>query len=177
MENLGLDSMVCRTPEEISHAFRRLHEEGATEGVAKSPYGAAGQKNHKFPIDAAGETQVARIFARQGAMVIEPWLARVFDFSIHYDMTDAGLRRVAFVQLENDRRGQFSACVAARKFDLPAEISRFLLGGGVSQFTTTRFPKESSPSCARPDTVAPSASMPLSIARRTACSRFGRSWK
>lgn len=132
VENLGLDGSVCRTSEQITLAIRGLRAQGFAEGVAKLPYGAAGQKNHKFPTDSGGESRVARLLDRQGAVVIEPWLSRVCDFSIHYDMTSGGLRRVAFVQLENDRRGQFSACVAARKFDLPPEVSRFLHGGALT---------------------------------------------
>lgn len=130
-KNLGLDGSVCRTPSEVSHAIRHLHARGFAEGVAKLPYGAAGQKNHKFAADFAGESRVARLLDRQGAIVIEPWLPRVCDFSVHYDMTSGGLRRVAYVQLQNDRRGQFVACVAARKFALSPEVSRFLHGGAL----------------------------------------------
>jgi len=130
-ENLGLDGSVCRTPSEVSQAIRHLHARGFAEGVAKLPYGAAGQKNHKFAADFAGESRVARLLDRQGAIVIEPWLSRVCDFSVHYDMTSGGLRRVAYVQLQNDRRGQFTACVAARKFALTPEVSRFLHGGAL----------------------------------------------
>jgi uncharacterized ferritin-like protein (DUF455 family) len=131
-EKLGFESTVCRTSEEISLAIRNLREQGITEGIAKLPYGAAGQKNHKFPTDTGGESQAVRLLDRQGALVVvEPWLDRVFDFSIHYDMTASGLSRVAFVQLENDRRGQFCACVASKKFDTAPEISRFLHGGAL----------------------------------------------
>lgn len=127
VESLGLESAVCRTPEEIERAVADLRERGHDEGVAKLPFGAAGQKNRKFPT--AVPANLAGLLERQGAVVIEPWLPRVFDFSIHYDATESGLRRRAFVQLENDRRGQFSACVAGTKFQTPPEVTRFLMSG------------------------------------------------
>jgi len=132
VETLGLESVVCRTAEEIARAVGVLRDHGYEEGVAKLPFGAAGQKNRKFFTFAP--TNLTRILKQQGAVVIEPWLPRVFDFSVHYDATDSGLQRLAFVQLENDRRGQFQACVASGKFRAPAEVVRFLLGGALAVY-------------------------------------------
>lgn len=132
VENLGIDSSVCRTPEEVTAAVRKLREAGYAEGVVKLPFGAAGQKNRKF--SPAAPENLPRLLAQQGAVVIEPWLSRVFDFSVHYEMTASGLRRLAFVQLENDRRGQFQACVASGKFRAPSEVTRFLMGGALAAY-------------------------------------------
>lgn len=133
-ENLSLDGVVCRSVEDIARAFRTLHAEGFAEAVAKLPFGAAGQKNHKLPLDESGQVQAERLRTRQGAVVVEPWLQRIFDFSAHYDMTPAGLRHLAFVQLENDRRGQFQACVAGAKFQPPPDVARFLLSGALALY-------------------------------------------
>lgn len=131
-ENLGFEGAVCRTPDEIATAVGALRDHGHKEGVAKMPFGAAGQKNRKF-FTAAPEN-LQGILKQQGAVVIEPWLPRVFDFSVHYDMTASGLRRMAFVQLENDLRGQFQACVARGKFRAPPEVTRFLMEGALAVY-------------------------------------------
>jgi uncharacterized ferritin-like protein (DUF455 family) len=138
VQNLGIDSMVCRTPEELVAAAGTLAESGHSEAVAKAPFGAAGQKNRKFlPTDVTPLRPWAnRIIARQGSVVVEPWLDRVLDFSAHYDVSPCGLRHVGFVQLGNDRRGQFQACIADQKFcrGLPPELTRFLMSGILSVY-------------------------------------------
>jgi uncharacterized ferritin-like protein (DUF455 family) len=144
VEKLGLDSFVCRTAEEIPPAFRTLRQQGFSEAVAKCPYGAAGQKNHKLSLDEAGQLQAERVRARQGSVIVEPCFDRLFDFSVHYDVTATGLRRVALVQLENDRRGQFQACVAGGKFRPPAEVARFLLSGALAVYDDA-IPKKLAP--------------------------------
>jgi len=148
VQNLGVDSVVCRTPEELVAAAEALAASGHSEAVAKAPFGAAGQKNRKFlPTDPTPLRPWAkRIIARQGSVVVEPWLDRVFDFSAHYDLTPSGLRPVGFVQLVNDRRGQFQACVADQKFcrGLSPEITRFLMSGVLSVYEN-EIPKKLKP--------------------------------
>ncbi len=133
VENLGVESVVCRTSGELQKAADCLAAKGHAEGVAKAPFGAAGQKNRKFSTRDAANIQpwASRMMTQQGAVVVEPWLDRVLDFSVHYDSTSSRLRLVGFVQLENDRRGQFQACVAGSKFcrGVSPEITRFLMSG------------------------------------------------
>lgn len=135
VENLNIESIVCRTFDDVVRAAGAVHDRGWDEALAKSPFGAAGQKNRKFPAAAPGELRpwVNRVLEQQGAVVIEPWLPRVFDFSVHFDSDTRGLRRLGFVQLENDRRGQFQACVASGKFcrGVSDEVARFLMGGAL----------------------------------------------
>lgn len=148
VQNLGIASMVCKTPEELLDAAGSLAALGHREAVAKAPFGAAGQKNRKFlTSDPAPLLPWAkRVIARQGSVVVEPWLDRVFDFSVHYDLTPSGLRHVGFVQLVNDRRGQFQACVAGSKFcrGLSPEITRFLMSGVLSVYENA-IPKKLKP--------------------------------
>ncbi len=136
VENLGIESVVCRSPGELEQSAGNLAAMSYAEGVVKAPFGAAGQKNRKFPTtDPAGLLLWAnRIMAQQGAVVVEPWLDRVLDFSVHYDSTPSELRQVGFVQLQNDRRGQFQACVAGSKFcrGLSPDVTRFLMSGVLS---------------------------------------------
>jgi len=53
------------------------------------------------------------VIARQGALVVEPWLDRVWDFSVQYEMGEGGLCHLDFIRLENNPRGQFRAVASA----------------------------------------------------------------
>ncbi len=132
VENLGIESTVCRTEDEVAQAIRSLRDQGHKEGIAKLPFGAAGQKNRKFSTSAP--KNLGRILASQGAAVIEPFLQRVFDFSVQYEATPSGLQRLAFVQLENDSRGQFQSCVTGAKFAAPQEVTRFLMSSALAMY-------------------------------------------
>ena len=138
VENLGIESTVCRNQKELVQAAATLAAMGHAEGVAKAPFGAAGQKNQKFSTADPVTLQpwATRMMAHQGAVVVEPWLDRVLDFSVQYDSAPSALHRVGFVQLQNDRRGQFQACVAGSKFcrGLSPEITRFLMNGALSLY-------------------------------------------
>lgn len=138
MQALGEQSAICRSWDEVESAVLGLGQEGWAEGVAKSPFGAAGQKNRKFLVSKCEDIQAwaQRVLAQQGALVIEPWLPRELDFSMHYDCSENGLRRVGAVRLENDRRGQFQACVASSKLTrgLPEDIARFLMDGALTVY-------------------------------------------
>ncbi|MEN9776703.1 MAG: hypothetical protein RJB04_458, partial [Verrucomicrobiota bacterium] len=50
-------------------------------------------------------------------LVVEPWLERLADFSVQFERTDEGLRRVGFTDLFNDHRGQFLANAASPGFE------------------------------------------------------------
>lgn len=138
VEALGIASTVCRSVEEFFCAAKTLHRQGFAEGLAKAPFGAAGQKNRRFfPLEPeAIRAWVERTLTCQTSLVVEPRFCRVFDFSVHYDCTASGLRRIGTVRVENDRRGQFLACVANRKLcqGIAPEIARFLMGGALSVY-------------------------------------------
>jgi uncharacterized ferritin-like protein (DUF455 family) len=135
-EDLAMDSSVCRSDEDVLQAVHGLKSRGCLELVAKSPFGAAGQKNQKFTDLETARPWILRVLERQGRILIEPWFDRVFDFSVQYEMGEAGLRRLAYVQLENDRRGQFQACVVRGKFcrNISSEIAKFLMGGALTTY-------------------------------------------
>jgi len=138
VEAFGLERAICRTPDDVQAAARALQADGFPEAVAKSPFGAAGQKNRKFPTapPIALQPWLDRVLAQQGAVVVEPWLPKVFEFSVHYDFDGTTLDRLAYVQLITDRRGQFQACVAQPKFcrGVDPEVTRFLIGGALAVY-------------------------------------------
>ena len=59
-------------------------------------------------------------------LVVEPWLERLADFSVQFERTDGGLRRIGFTDLFNDHRGQFLANAAGPGFERrpPARVVR-----------------------------------------------------
>lgn len=143
VKNLGLEGVVCRREEELARAIRDVREQGYAEGLAKLPFGAAGQKNRKF--STSEPPNFSRLLATQGAVIIEPFLERVFDFSVQYEATETGLRRLGFIRLENDRRGQFQACVSGTKFAAPPEILRFLMSHEFPGFYENALPEKLHP--------------------------------
>ena len=50
-------------------------------------------------------------------LVVEPWLERQADFSVQFERTSEGLRRLGFTDLFNDHRGQFLANGASPGFE------------------------------------------------------------
>jgi len=134
-EELGdtVFSTLCRSVEEVEKELQRQKQLGFEEVVMKAPFGASGRGlviikcGENF--DGSIRRQVERVLEKQGEVRVEPWLARVLDFSIQYEMEDTGLRRLGIIRLENDRRGQFRACVSGTKFcqGMPSELARFLM--------------------------------------------------
>ncbi|MFT5465419.1 MAG: uncharacterized ferritin-like protein (DUF455 family) [Verrucomicrobiales bacterium] len=107
--------------------LRRLAAE--REVVVKAPFGASGQRNQRW----SGEPTVRwaeRVIAKQGAVVVEPWFDRVFDFSVQYEMERGGLRKVGITRVENNPRGQFVAAESGPKLlqGLDEALARFLAG-------------------------------------------------
>jgi len=125
--------VLCRSMEELEQELQGQHQQGLDKVVVKAPFGASGRG---LIIIKCGERfggsirrQVERVLEKQGEVLVEPWLQRVLDFSVQYEMEDAGLRRLGILQLENDCRGQFQACVCSPKFcqGLSSELARFLM--------------------------------------------------
>ncbi len=56
---------------------------------------------------------MTKAFERKSALVIEPWLERVADFSVQLEMNSHGLKLRGYTGLINDAKGQFQANWAA----------------------------------------------------------------
>ncbi|MEM1295047.1 MAG: DUF455 family protein, partial [Verrucomicrobiota bacterium] len=97
------------------------------EWLVKAPFGASGQRNHVWQGEPT-RRWAEKIIGQQGSVIIEPRLRRVFDFSVQFEMTSAGLKKLDVVRLENNTRGQFLAAQCGPKPGqaLPAELARFL---------------------------------------------------
>ena len=129
----SVKSVLCRTVEELEQELRQLNQQGFDEVVVKAPFGASGRGlsviNSGEKFDGSIQRQMERLLEKQGEVLVEPWLRRVLDFSVQYEMVDAGLRRLGLVRLENNHRGQFQSCVVGTKFcqGMPTELARFLM--------------------------------------------------
>ncbi len=114
--------------------IQRFRAEGHARIVAKLEYGVAGSNMLRLwePITTEPQnTWLRRNVELEGAVIIEPWLERVLDFSHQYEMTVTGLQSHGFLKMENDARGQFHTSVYTPKFTqgLPQETARFLHAG------------------------------------------------
>lgn len=158
MKHLEMEGQICCDPAEIEAAARDYKAAGHDEAVLKAPFGAAAQRNRRFST-ASPETIFSwaeSIIEQQDAVVIEPWFQRRCDFSVHFDMTDRGLKRVAFVKMENDARGQFQAAVARTKFcrGFASPIARFLMEHGLAAYETA-VPERLEPLLRRANYIGP----------------------
>ena len=117
---------------EVESAIASWLEKGHASVILKAPWSLAGRAMLRVSALPLPESQVAWIestLSEQGSLVVEPWLDRIADFSVHYDIAPGhppGLR--GMVRLHNDGGGRFIACTAARRFNrlLPPEAARFM---------------------------------------------------
>ena len=91
------------------------------ECVAKAPFSTAGRDRLIRPaarkLSRAEEEWMRKTIGAQGELVMEPWLERVLDFSIQYDLREGtGLRRRGWVVLDNTRTGRFRTATVAERF-------------------------------------------------------------
>ncbi len=123
---------VCRSLEEVDAAVSAIRKKGDVGVYLKGAFGAAGQKNRRL---LAGEALVGttrrwaeRLLTAQPCLVVEPWLERIYDFSVQYEFKNGELKKVAMLHGVNDSRGQFQACIWGPKFGahLNAELAQFL---------------------------------------------------
>ena len=105
---------------------------GYRDVVCKAPFGTAAQGNRCLldgeQVSPTLQTWLQQIWDSQGAVLVEPWLERVYDFSVQCEQRDEGLKVVAFTQLLNNARGQFKGilCNGFCK-GVAAEVVRFLM--------------------------------------------------
>lgn len=130
------DSVVakkCQSMEEVDAAVESLQLQGTNEVVFKKPFGASGRGlillKRWDRLEGNLRRQLERAIKSQGQLLAEPWVTRVLDFSVQYQMEDKGLRKLGLIRLQNDLRGQFKACIAATKFcqGMTTELARFLM--------------------------------------------------
>lgn len=119
---------------ELRTARRDLAAAGHRHGVVKPAFSSSGRGFRRTELwsdadDAWAETALAT----HGALVVEPWLERLADFSVQAEVRpDRSLHLRGFTRLLTDERGRFQAVEASGRFTrlFPAEVARFFAGGG-----------------------------------------------
>lgn len=125
LEEVGVE---VRDPASALNLIAHLREQGVARVVAKEALGLAGQNALRLWEPEVLENQrrwLERATDGGRSIVIEPWLARVHDFSVQWEMEATGLRRCGFTTLVNDLRGQYQANWAAPQFERrpPASVA------------------------------------------------------
>lgn len=83
-----LAQRVCALPGAfVASSIEELARPG--EWIAKAPWTAAGRDRVRLPLDAETRVYAARLMAKHGELVVEPWCTRLLDFGVcaHTDGT------------------------------------------------------------------------------------------
>ena len=100
--------------------------------VFKAPFGTAANGNRCILsneiLGASTLAWLGKHWKDQGYVIVEPWLDRVFDFSVQLEVETDKARTIAFTRLLNNHRGQFKGVVTANFCQgVDPEITRFLM--------------------------------------------------
>ena len=93
-------------------AISKIRSRGHHKIVVKEALGVAGSNALRLFEPEVLPPQLRwmeNAFAQKRALVVEPWLERVLDFSVQLEMTATSLKLCGYTGLLNDARGQFMA--------------------------------------------------------------------
>lgn len=125
--------VACDREEDV---LTRLTDAGERPMVVKPSWSTAGRGLVHGPgaalaADAKTRAAIGGLLARQGVVVVEPWLARVADVSAQLTVADDGVRFDGWGAFSTDTRGGYRGAAAAAGADgLPAGVTRFAHGDG-----------------------------------------------
>lgn len=120
------------TLEEVWAAVELYRSLGYHRLVAKQALGLAGAGALRLwepQVLPSQERWMERLLASGQRLVIEPWLERLEDFSIHFQMTPNGLELLGFTRLFCDLRGQYRGNSAGPngQLRLPPQVRRLAM--------------------------------------------------
>ena len=126
---------ACATVEQALAQMGRLAEEGFDAVVVKAIYGSSGRGQihcRGGQVRAEQRGRLENILRQQGQVVVEPWLDKVVDLSLHFDVGVEGETAVAgWTRFLTDGRGQYrGSFVGSLTAGLDEEVKRFLYGDG-----------------------------------------------
>lgn len=114
-EESSMEGAWLDTWEAVQDWIGRARASGPMRLVAKSRRGAAGRGLLRLwepQLTAAQEVWMKRELERRGCLRLEPWLERVADFSLHYDLElDGSIRERGTCRNVVDHRGQYQATI------------------------------------------------------------------
>ena len=126
---------ACSTVEQALAEIGRLAEVGFDAVVVKAIYGSSGRGQihcRGGQVRAEQRGRLENILRQQGQVVVEPWLDKVVDLSLHFDVGVEGAAAVAgWTRFLTDGRGQYrGAFVGSLTAGLDEQVKRFLYGDG-----------------------------------------------
>ena len=126
---------ACETTDQVLAEIGRLGEAGFDAVVVKAIYGSSGRGQihcRGGQLRAAQRGRLENILRQQGQVVVEPWLDKVVDLSLHFDVGVEGETTVAgWTRFLTDGRGQYrGSFVGSLTAGLDEEVKRFLYGDG-----------------------------------------------
>jgi len=135
-EDLGV---VVTAYSEAMDAIRKFRETGHRALVVKADFGSAGKGQLRLWEPELLETQrasIRRLLETTGRVLVEPWLDRVLEFSIQWEVTSTSMRELGLVRLLSDHRGQYRGSVFSRPFTegFSGELARFVHAGSSQRF-------------------------------------------
>ncbi|BCU75867.1 DUF455 family protein [Luteolibacter sp. LG18] len=116
-------------------AIRAIHA-GGRSALAKAAYSCAGRGHFRIDpgkLDDAAGAWLRQALDKHRAIVIEPWLQRVLDFSALYEIEPGGgIRLIGMTVMENDAAGRFTGTRVAWKWGsmLDPETAAYFFGAG-----------------------------------------------
>ncbi len=135
---LRLENLSCRVPEtgellrDADAVMERIARHLATgQALLKAPFACAGRGHLRVNHDsdpAKTRGWIHNTLAAHGAVVVEPWLDRLLDFSALYEANYDGVAHIGFTVMENDSAGRFTGIRVGPKWGnlLGGELAAFL---------------------------------------------------
>jgi len=125
---------ICRDIDNAMATIQRLRETAA-DVVIKAPFGSAGRGMIRVLSDEDLDTARAwteRTLAKQGEVIVEPWLNRVLDLSAQINVGRDGKTRVhGITRFVADRRGQYESTLLGDPLrDLSEPLKKAVIGPG-----------------------------------------------
>ena len=116
------------------YAIRALQTDGHRCGVVKPAFGSSGRGFRRTQLwSPEDDIWADSMIEAQGALVVEPWLERLADFSVQAEaMGDGTIHLKGLTRLLTDERGRFLGVEASGRFAklFSPEIARFFCGAG-----------------------------------------------
>lgn len=120
---------------------------GGGQALLKAPFACSGRGHLRVNAESLPEKTrgwIANTLAGHGAVVVEPWLERVLDFSALYEAKPGGaVEHLGFTVMENDAAGRFLGIRVGPKWGnlLPEAVAAFLFReAGVLELYRKRLP-------------------------------------
>jgi len=140
----GPEAHVCRLVSEMQAAIAVV-----PDAVLKPGFGIAGRRMLRarhgvFQSSGVTDETLDRLLREHGHVVIEPWLDRVLDFSIQYELAgDGTLKEIGWTRLLNDDFGRFLGSRVGPRWSegAPSEVLRWFHESGAIAQLRDRLPE------------------------------------